>query len=37
MNDRLLLTPEEAAERFGVSRRQTYRLIGQARIRSPRS
>lgn len=33
-NDRLLLTPEEAAGRFGISRRQMYRLIEERRIRS---
>jgi excisionase family DNA binding protein len=34
MTEKLLLTPEEAAERLGISRRQVYRLIGERRIRS---
>lgn len=34
MTEKLLLTPEEAAERLGISPRQVYRLIAEKRIRT---
>jgi len=34
VNEKLLLTPEEAAERLGLSRTQIYRFMAAARIKS---
>lgn len=34
--DKLLLTPEEAAERLSVGRSKVYELIGSGRLRSVR-
>lgn len=34
MTDKLLLTPEQAAEQLGISRRQIYRLIREGSLRS---
>lgn len=34
MTEKMLFTPEEAAERIGISPRQMYRLIAAKRIRS---
>jgi len=34
MTDQLLLKPEDAAAKLGVSRREIYRLIAAGRIRS---
>ena len=34
MTDKLLLTPEEAADRLGIGRTKVYRLIGTGQLHS---